>query len=251
MFHSGAKAWLWNTTLQNITLCDNYIGFTGFGVLLDMMEHMSHISHHITDLELRQNSIRNEGASLLARSLGNNASPNLTCLSLSQYGIGDDCFIALVSALKQNTSLLQLALSRSPGLIERAFLVLAESLPEIRLLERVHFSKCVGLTSAMPLLLAALRKNTSLFRVNVTGCAPYFVPHTPEETARFDGGWMEEMGRLEHRIRFLTFIRKSEETDRPRGVWPCAVARVATFPAIIFEVLRSKPTLVPSRNEGA
>jgi hypothetical protein len=32
----------------------------------------------------------------------------------------------------------------------------------------------------------------------------------------------------------------------PHGVWPRALALVATLPNVIFEVLRSKPSLVPS-----
>jgi Ran GTPase-activating protein (RanGAP) involved in mRNA processing and transport len=66
------------TTLQKLSLKDNYITSTGVGVLLEMMEH----SNHITDLELERNLIGDEGAMLLARSLGNNALPNLTRLSL-------------------------------------------------------------------------------------------------------------------------------------------------------------------------
>jgi Ran GTPase-activating protein (RanGAP) involved in mRNA processing and transport len=92
-----------NTTLQKLTLDNNSITSVGVGVLLEAMEHNS---HHITDLDLQNNPIRNEGASLLARSLGNNAIPNLARLSLRNCFIGDDGFIALVSALGQNTSLL-------------------------------------------------------------------------------------------------------------------------------------------------
>jgi Leucine-rich repeat (LRR) protein len=59
-----------NTTLQKLTLKYNSITSTGVGVLLDMMEH----SFYITDLDLEHNDmIGSEGASLLARSLGNNA----------------------------------------------------------------------------------------------------------------------------------------------------------------------------------
>jgi hypothetical protein len=32
----------------------------------------------------------------------------------------------------------------------------------------------------------------------------------------------------------------------PRGIWPHALARAATLPQVTFEVLRSKPNLVPS-----
>jgi hypothetical protein len=67
----------------------------GVGFLLDT-------SCRITDLELDQNRIGNEGASLLARSLENNACQ--TSHASFPCGIGDDGFIALVSALEQNTS---------------------------------------------------------------------------------------------------------------------------------------------------
>jgi Ran GTPase-activating protein (RanGAP) involved in mRNA processing and transport len=175
-----------NTTLQELSLDDNYITSTGVRVFLETMEQSS---HHITDLDLQLNrTIRNEGASLLARSLGNNALPNLTCLSLYSCGIGDDGFIALMSALEQNTSLLHLDLRHNSGISERAFLTLAESLSEIKVLQRVDLRWCTGLASAMRLLLVGLRKNTSLFRIQVANCAPSSVPPTPEETARCAGG---------------------------------------------------------------
>jgi Ran GTPase-activating protein (RanGAP) involved in mRNA processing and transport len=93
---------------------------------------MEQNNHHVMDLDLRHNSIENEGASLLARSLRNNALPNLKRLSLSGCGIRDDGFIALVSTLEQKTSLLQLDLRHHHGgFSERTFLALAKSLPEI------------------------------------------------------------------------------------------------------------------------
>jgi Ran GTPase-activating protein (RanGAP) involved in mRNA processing and transport len=234
-----------NTTLQKLTLANNSITSTSVGVLLETMEHNS----HITDLDLQNNPIGDEGASLLARSLGNNALPKLTRLSLYQcHRVGNDGFMALVSALEQNTSLLQLDLryDREPVYSEPAYLALAESLPEIKVLQRVDLSWCPGLASTMPLLLAGLRKNTSLFRFHVANCAPSSVPPTPEETARYAGGWMHEMERLGYRNRFLTLIRAPEERLPPRGVWPLALSRVATLPDVIFEVLRSKSSLVPS-----
>jgi Leucine-rich repeat (LRR) protein len=106
-----------NTTLQKLALAENIITSTGLGVLLETMEQSS----HITDLELEDNHIKNEGPSLLARSLGNNALPNLTRLSLSNCRIGDDGIIALVSALEQNTSLLHLDLCNNHVSSERAF----------------------------------------------------------------------------------------------------------------------------------
>jgi hypothetical protein len=210
---------------------------------------MDQSSHHITDLELQHNSIGNEGASLLARSLGNNALPHLTRLSISNCDIGDDWFITLVSVLEQNTSLLHLDLcDYSPGVSERTFFASAESLPEIKVLQRVDLRWCPGLASAMPLLLAGLHKNTSLFRLHVAGCAPSLVPPTTEETARCAGGWMQEMERLTYRNRFLPLLRSPKESLPPRGVWPRALARVAILPDVLMEVLRSKPSLVPSED---
>jgi Ran GTPase-activating protein (RanGAP) involved in mRNA processing and transport len=233
-----------NTTLQKLSLRSNSISSTGVGVLLEAMEQNS----HITDLDLLYNYIWNEGASLLARSLGNNALPNLTRLSLSRCVIGDDGFIALVAALERNTSLLHLDLHLSHGFSERAFLALAESLPEIKVLQQINFRWCTGLASAMPLLLAGLRKNTSLFRFHVENCAPSSVAPTTEETAQYTGGWIQEMERLGYRNRFRPLIRAPKERLPPLGVWPHALARVAILPDVIFEVLRSKANLVPSED---
>jgi Ran GTPase-activating protein (RanGAP) involved in mRNA processing and transport len=237
-----------NTTLQKFTLDNNSITSTGVGVLLEAMEHSS---CHITDLDLQHNNIVNEGASLLARSLGSNALPNLTRLSLCYCNIGDDGFVELMSALEQNTSLLHLDLRNFSGfnfVSERAFLALADSLPEIKRLQRVDLSWCLGLASAMPLLLAGLRKNTSLFHFRVADCAPSSVPPTAEETAKCAGGWMGEMVRLGYRNCYLPLIIAPKERLPPRGVWPRALSRVATLPDVIFEMLRSKPSLVPSED---
>jgi hypothetical protein len=233
-----------NTTLQKLALANNLFTSTGVGMLLEAMEQNN---NSITDLDLQRNQyIGDEGAITLARSLGNNALPNLTRLSLSYCGIGDDGFIALVSVLEQNTSLLQLDLRHSPGFSERAYLAMAESLPEIKVLQRVDIDWCRGLASAMPLVLAGLCKNTSLFRFHVANGAPAFFPPTTEQTARCAGGWMQEMECLGYRNRCLTLIRAPKETLPPHGVWPHALARVATLPDVIFEVLHSKPSLVPS-----
>jgi hypothetical protein len=231
------------TTLQKLTLGNNSITATGVGVLIETMEQNS---NRIRDLDLRYNTlIENEGARFLARSLGNNALPSLTRLYLAQCGIGDDGFIALMSALQQNTSLLHLDLSDNHGLSERAFLTLAESLPEIKVLQRIDICWSTGLASAMLLLLAGLRKNSSLSRFHVANCALYSVPPSPEDTSRFAGGWMQEVERLGYRNHFLPLIHEREERLPPRGVWPHALAQVATLPVVIFEVLRSKPSLVP------
>jgi hypothetical protein len=62
-------------------------------------------------------------------------------------------------------------------------------------------------------------------------------------------GWLDAgNGAVGIPKRFLLLIRTPEETDRPRGVWVHALARVAILPDVIFEVLRSKPSLVPSED---
>jgi Ran GTPase-activating protein (RanGAP) involved in mRNA processing and transport len=226
----------------------NSITSTGVDVLLETMEDTN--NHPITDLDLQRNSIGNEGASLLARYLGNNVSPNLTCLSLYNCGIGDDGFIELVSALEHNTSLLQLDLrSEFYDCSIQAYLALATSLPEIKVLQQLDLRWWrQGLASAMPLLLEGLRNNTSLFRFHVAGCAPSSVPPTTAQTNRCAGGWMQEIERLGYRNRFRALIRAPKERRPPRGVWLHALARAATLPDVIFEALRSKPSLVPSEN---
>jgi hypothetical protein len=87
-----------------------------------------------------------------------------------------------------------------------------------------------------------------LFRIHVENCAPFSFPPLLEDMAKCAGGWMQEMERLGYRNRFRTLIHAPTERHLPRGVWPYALARVAMLPDVIFEVLRSKPSLVPSED---
>ena len=112
-----------------------------------------------------------------------------------------------MSALEQNTLLLHLD-SRSYGFSGLAFSTLAESLPEIKVLQGVDLSWCTGLTSAMPSLFEGLLQNTSWFRFHVADCAPPFVLPTTEDTARCTGGWIQEMERLGYRNRFR-YVRRN------------------------------------------
>jgi hypothetical protein len=214
-----------------------------------LFETMEQNCCSITIFVLQSNPIGNEGAGLLAAALGNHALLNLTTISISDCDIGDDEFIAQLSALEQNTSFLHLDL-RHHLLSERVFLAFAESLPAIKVLQSVDLSWCIALTSAMPLLLAGFRKNTSLFRFLVTGCVPYSVPPTPEGTARFSGGWMQGMESLGYRNRFRSLIHIPKDTPPPRGFRSQALARQATFSDVVFEVLCSIPSLVPSKTSG-
>jgi hypothetical protein len=59
---------------------------------------------------------------------------------------------------------------------------------------------------------------------------------------------VQEMERLGYRNSFLTLIRAPKDRLPPRGLWPHALARIAKLPDVIFEVLRSKPNLVPSED---
>jgi hypothetical protein len=61
---------------------------------------------------------------------------------------------------------------------------------------------------------------------------------------------MQEMERLGYRNRFLPLMCAPTETLPPLGVWPHALARAAILPDVIFEVLRSKPSLMPSEDTG-
>jgi Ran GTPase-activating protein (RanGAP) involved in mRNA processing and transport len=63
-----------------------------------MIQHES----QLTDLDLFDNPIGDEGASYLADTLGNNALPHLTRLRLSKCGFGDDGLAFLISALQTN-----------------------------------------------------------------------------------------------------------------------------------------------------
>jgi hypothetical protein len=170
--------------------------------------------------------------------------PNLKRLSLSYCNGGDDGFIALVSASEQNTSLLYLNLRNNHGFSDRALLTLADSLPKIKVMQRVDLTWYKGRALAMPLLLVGLFKNTSLFRFHVTGCAPSVAPL--QVKAEPDAG----NGAVAVPKPFFFLIREPQERHPLRDIWPRAFARVATLPDVIFEVLRSKPSLVPSEETG-
>jgi hypothetical protein len=112
-------------------------------------------------------------------------------------------------------------------------------------MQRVEFDWCAGLVSAMPLLLAGLRKNTSLFHFHVAGCALYSVPPTREDTAKLAGGWMQNCEWLRYLNRFLSLLRAPKERLPPRSVWPRALARVSSVPDVIFSCSVPNPAWYP------
>jgi hypothetical protein len=93
--------------------------------------------------------------------------PSLKRLELNNCVIGDDGFVALVSALEQNTSLQTLNLGGN-DFGERGFMALAESLPNIKVLQQISITANAGFESTtLPFLLDGFRKNTSLVEVNI------------------------------------------------------------------------------------
>jgi Ran GTPase-activating protein (RanGAP) involved in mRNA processing and transport len=69
--------------------------------------------------------------------------------------------VALVSALEQNTSL-QILNLQGNYFDERGFMVLAESLPNIKGLKQIDFRGNTSSQTTLPLLLEGFRKNASL-----------------------------------------------------------------------------------------
>jgi Ran GTPase-activating protein (RanGAP) involved in mRNA processing and transport len=241
--------------LQKLYLADsNIVSFTSVRLLVDaMIEHESQITH----LHLKGLSIGDEGASYLANALAANALPHLTWLSVG--GFGDDGLVNLVSALETNQALNELDLTSnhmdiihySGHFSERGFLALANSLPEIRQLKRIHFQFCPGLISAMPSLLEGLRANTSVIQFDIARSFltsmddPHF-PLTDLDTSKYSGDWMIQMQFFGFRNRFISMIRPPFETAPPLGLWAPALAKVSKMPDVLFYVLRSKAASVSS-----
>jgi Ran GTPase-activating protein (RanGAP) involved in mRNA processing and transport len=188
----------------------------------------------LTKLCLATNPIESEGATILADALGHNAVPSLKRLNLCRCGIDDVGFVALVSALEQNTSLQILILD---AFDERGFVALAESLPNIKGLRQLDFMANASFQSTLPLLLEGFRKNTSLVEVNI---------HILFSLHR--GEWSQELKFLGQRNRFTPLLKASdpEEASQQLGIWSRALAKVATEPDVLFHVLRNKPVLVGS-----
>jgi hypothetical protein len=195
--------------------------------------------------------IGDEGSSYLANALADNALPHLTFLSRGEFG--DDGLINLVSALETNQALKELDLyAVGFRFSERGFLALANSLPAIRKLKRIHFRWCPGLLSAMPSLLEGLRDNTSVVQFNITKSTKFTLddtsfPLTDQNTAKYSGGWMMEMQYLGFRNHFISMIRAPLESAPPLSFWaPALATRVSILPDVLFYVLRSKAALVSS-----
>jgi hypothetical protein len=77
----------------------------------------------------------------------------------------------------------------------------------------------------MPLLLAGLRKNTSLLRFRLP--LAHLLQSTTTEETTDAGGWMQETEGLGHRNRFLSLLRASK-AGAPRYLVACACPGINT-----------------------
>jgi Ran GTPase-activating protein (RanGAP) involved in mRNA processing and transport len=231
-----------NASILELNLKCNQITSVGVRALVD--DNVEAVKT-LTKLCLHFNPVRSEGATILADALWHNAMPSLKRLDLGCCDIDDDGFVALVSALEQHTSLQILNLQNPTSYNlqgrnrfgERGFMALAESLPNIKGLQEIHFTANASFQSTLPLLLEGFRKNTSLVEVNTEGCAHRELS--------------QELKFLGHRNRFTPLLKASKPPDAPPqlGIWSRELAKVATKPDVLFHVLRNKPKLVGSANE--
>jgi hypothetical protein len=199
----------------------------------------------LTNLSLKGNSIKSEGAKILAYALGRNAMPSLKRLDLGRCGVDDDGFVALVSALEHNTSLqilnfLHGYFREGRHIGKRGLMALAETLPSIKGLQQINFRSEESFQSVLHLLLEGFRKNTSLVEVAISGYAP--------------GERSQEIKVLGLRNRITTLLKASDApgTSPPLGIWSRALAKVATEPDVLFHVAsRLGPLVARRRGTGA
>jgi Ran GTPase-activating protein (RanGAP) involved in mRNA processing and transport len=225
-----ANALIRNTSMVQLNLQFNEITSVGVRALVD--DNVEAVKT-LTQLGLLYNPIRSEGTTILADALGRNTMPSHKRLYLCVCNIDDDGFVALVSALEQNTSLQVLNLAGN-RFGERGFMVLAESLPNIKGLQQIDFTANASFESTLPLLLDGFRKNTSLVQVNI-GLADFTRRELPQVLKFYS-----------QRNRFTSLLKASDPPDAaPQlGIWSRALAKVATEPDVLFHVLRNKPKLV-------
>jgi hypothetical protein len=216
-----------NASILELNLTDNAITSVGVRALVD--DNVGAMNT-LSKLCLMENPIKSEGAIILANALGSNAMPNLKRLDLGCCGIDADGFVALVSALEQNTSLQILDLQRNL-FGERGFMALAESLPNIKGLQQINTTAYGDFPmTTLPLLLEGFRKNTSMVEVNIWGNGAL-------------GDFRREIKFLGHRNRITPLLT---DASLWLGIWPRALAKVAREPNVLFHVLRNKPKLVGS-----
>jgi hypothetical protein len=119
---------------------------------------------------------------------------------------------------------------------ERSFMALAESLPDIKVLQQISITSNESFQSTLPLLLDGFRKNTSLVEINIgiDQCEP--------------GEFLQELKCLGKWNRFTPLLKASDPPSASPwlGIWSLALPKVATEPDILFHVLRNMINLVES-----
>jgi Ran GTPase-activating protein (RanGAP) involved in mRNA processing and transport len=237
-----------NASILEVNLQRNKITLVGVRALFD--DHVE-VVKNLTKLCLSGNHISSEGATILVNALKDNVMPSLKQLKLDSCGIedddddanyvDDDGFVALVFALKQNTSLQILDLEENHS-GERGLMALAESLPNIKGLQQIKmFDVTAVCPSTMLLLMEGFRKNTSLVKV--------------ESHYWWLREWSKELRFLGQRNQFTPLLKASQPPGRSEssqlGIWSLALAKVATEPDVLFHVLCNKPKLVRSHADAA
>jgi hypothetical protein len=156
---------------------------------------------------------------------------SLKCLQLENYGIYNDGFTAVVSALEENETLETVDLDEH-HFSAQCYLALAFiSLLNIKGLRQIDFSLSTTDPSVMPALLERLRKNTSLHEVNIYGYAY--------------GKWLQELSFFLYRNTFSRLLQYSDTGDcASLGLWSRALGSVATRADVLFHVLTSKAGLI-------
>jgi hypothetical protein len=107
---------------------------------------------------------------------------------------------------------------------------LAESLPDIKVLQQINIIANAGLESTtLSLLMEGFRKNTILLKVNI------IVEQGPP------GERSQELKFLNQQNRFTPLLKASAPADASLqlGIWSRALANVASEPDVVFHVLRN------------
>jgi Ran GTPase-activating protein (RanGAP) involved in mRNA processing and transport len=193
--------------LKAVALSNNLIGPTGVGHVIRVLQQGG-----VETVVLSNNRrIGSAGARLLATHLST-PECRLKVLCLDGTEMGDEGLQALASALEQNRTLEYLSIDdiffSSAGLRS-----LAGSLPQMKKLVRLDFHWNPTLPESPPQeLLDALRNNTSLVQVDITGLEP--------------GPWKDEVLYYGIRNRYNPLLQAPDGLV-PAGLWPIALEKLS------------------------
>jgi hypothetical protein len=225
--------------LLTLNLSGNQISGTGLHALVNnATAALSTVAH----LNLSGNSLFDDGATFLADTLRRQRLPSLKCLHLINCRISDDGLVALMLALEGNETLETIDLEGNT-FSARGYMALASSLPNIKGLRQIDFSRTTSDPLVMPALLEGFRKNTSLYEVNMMGCGRH--------GCGCGKYWSRELSFHLYRNKFSRLLQDSDTDDRESlGLWSRALGSVAFRPDVLFHVLTSKAGLIPASPGG-